>query len=84
MSLNAALTRTIDWFIPAERLDDREMRTRARMFLLSHLFGPIISYVIPVYLLWADPGSARTLVVLGRLDRRLLDLPLSCQIHEAL
>ena len=65
MSFSVTLTRTIDWFIPTERLNDREMRTRARMFLLSHLFGPIISYVIPTYLLWADPGSARTLAVLA-------------------
>ncbi len=65
MSFNAALTRTIDWFIPAELLNDREMRARARMFLLSHMFGPILGNVIPAYLLWADPGSARTLAVLG-------------------
>jgi len=65
MSFNATLTRTIDWFIPAELLNDREMRARARMFLLSHMFGPILGNVIPAYLLWSDPGSARTLAVLG-------------------
>ncbi len=65
MQFNARLTRTIDWFIPAALLNDREMRTRARMFLLSHMFGPILSNYIPAYLLWIDPGSARTLAVLG-------------------
>ena len=65
MQFNARLTRTIDWFIPAELLNDREMRTRARMFLLSHMFGPILSNYIPAYLLWIDPGSAGRLAVLG-------------------
>ncbi len=65
MSFNASLTRTIDWFIPAKFLNDREMRARARMFLFSHMFGPILGNVIPAYLLWIDPGSARTLAVLG-------------------
>ena len=65
MSFDATLTRTIDWFIPAELLNGREMRTRARMFLFSHMFGPLLGNVIPAYLLWADPGSARTLAVLG-------------------
>ena len=65
MSFGTAFTRTIDWFIPAELLADREMRTRARMFLFSHMFGPILGNVIPAYLLWADPKDARTLLVLG-------------------
>ena len=82
MSFNATLTRTIDWFIPAERLNDREMRTRARMFLLE-------PYVRPDHRLrhsglpavggprfGADPGRAR------RLHRRLLDFPFLRQIHR--
>jgi signal transduction histidine kinase len=65
MSFNLKLTRTIDWFIPSDLLADREMRTRARMFLFSHMFGPILGNVIPGYLLWIDPTSARTLAVLA-------------------
>jgi signal transduction histidine kinase len=65
MSLNATLSRAIDWFIPAEFLADRERRTRARMFLFSHMFGPILGNVIPGYLLWADPASTRKLAVLA-------------------
>ncbi len=65
MSFNAALTPITDWFIPGELLADREMRTRARMFLISHMFGPILGNVIPAYLLWIDPKDAGKLVILA-------------------
>ncbi len=65
MSFNAALTPIIDWFIPSDLLADREMCTRARMFLFSHMFGPILGNVIPAYLLWVDPKDARTLSILA-------------------
>jgi len=65
MKFKLNLTPTIDWFIPDDLLADREMRTRARMFLFSHMFGPILGNVIPGYLLWADPRSFSTLSVLG-------------------
>ena len=50
MSLAAALDRMIDWFIPAEFAHEREKRQRARMFLISHFFGPVIGNSIPGYL----------------------------------
>jgi signal transduction histidine kinase len=62
---SASLHAIIDWFIPEELLADREMRARARMFLISHMFGPILGNVIPAYLLWIDPKSAGTLAVLA-------------------
>ncbi len=65
MPFNANVTRTIDWFIPTELLQNREMRTRARMFLFSHMFGPILGNSIPAFLLWVDPASWRSLVVLA-------------------
>jgi signal transduction histidine kinase len=65
MLFNITSTAITDWFIPADLLADREMRTRARMFLISHLFGPILGNVIPGYLLWLDPKSAGTLAVLA-------------------
>lgn len=65
MSFNATLTPITDWFIPSDLLADREMRTRARMFLISHMFGPILGNVIPAYLLWVDPKDAVKLVILA-------------------
>ena len=47
MSFITSADRLIDRFIPADLLADREMRTRARMFLISHMFGPILGNVIP-------------------------------------
>lgn len=65
MPFNASLTLTLDRFIPGELLMDREMRTRARTFMISHAFGPILGNVIPAYLLWADPKDAVKLLILA-------------------
>ncbi len=59
------IDRLIDWFIPAELLAERELRLRARMFLLSHLFGPFLGNIIPGYLYFIDPGSGHLLFVLA-------------------
>ena len=53
----AALNDLVDWFIPAEIAGDREMRKQARMFLISHLFGPFLGNVVPlalflVFVIW--------------------------------
>jgi signal transduction histidine kinase len=52
------LNRLVDWFIPAELAADREARKQARMFLISHLFGPFMGNVVPgaLYLLDPTPG----------------------------
>ena len=41
------------------------MRTRARMFLISHLFGPILGNVIPAYLYLLEPHPGATLLILA-------------------
>jgi signal transduction histidine kinase len=65
MSFIDSADRIVDWFIPADLLAEREMRTRARMFLISHLFGPILGNVIPAYLFWLDPHPGATLAILA-------------------
>jgi signal transduction histidine kinase len=65
MSFGADVTRFIDGFIPEDMLGDREARTRARMFMLSHTFGPILGGVIPIYLLFIDPTGRWKLVLLA-------------------
>jgi signal transduction histidine kinase len=65
MSFIEAADRIVDWFIPAHLLAEREMRTRARMFLISHLFGPILGNVIPAYLYWLEPHPGGTLFILA-------------------
>ncbi len=65
MSDGGVFNKISDWFIPDDLLAEREMRTRARMFLVSHMFGPILGNVIPLYLFWIDRKSAGTLAVLA-------------------
>ena len=65
MSDNGKLNKIIDWFIPGTLLADREMRTRARMFLVSHMFGPILGNVIPAFLWWDGTGPTAPLGVLA-------------------
>jgi signal transduction histidine kinase len=46
-----ALDRFLDWFIPADIAAQREQRHCARMFLVSHVFGPVLGNILPLYLL---------------------------------
>ncbi len=40
----------LDYFIPAEMQVNAESHRRARMFMLSHVFGPILGNSIPLYM----------------------------------
>jgi signal transduction histidine kinase len=40
----------LDYFIPAEMRVNAESHRRARMFMLSHAFGPILGSSIPLYM----------------------------------
>jgi signal transduction histidine kinase len=67
MSTNATLgklTTAVDWFIPARIGADREMRKQARMFLYSHLFGPIIGNTVPLALYLFNPTPGYDIAVL--------------------
>jgi signal transduction histidine kinase len=65
MSHDEKLHRLIDWFIPEKLLADREMRVRARMFIFSHMFGPIIGNIIPALLWLNNAGPEGNLSVLA-------------------
>jgi signal transduction histidine kinase len=43
----------LDYFIPSTIRAEPETHRRARMFMLSHVFGPFLGNVIPLYLFWA-------------------------------
>ena len=45
----------LDWFIPAQLREDSGTLQRARMFLISHLFGPFLGHTITVYLYLLSP-----------------------------
>ena len=55
----------LDWFIPAGVKENSELLQRARMFLISHLFGPFLGHTITVYLYIIDPAPNYALWVLA-------------------
>jgi signal transduction histidine kinase len=59
------LNRLVDWFIPAELAAERETRKQARMFLISHLFGPFMGNVVPGALYLLDPTPGYDVAVLA-------------------
>lgn len=44
----------LDYFIPKPMLVDAEQHRRARMFMLSHAFGPVLGNSLPAYLFVMD------------------------------
>jgi signal transduction histidine kinase/ActR/RegA family two-component response regulator len=55
-----AFDQLLDWFTPGTMRIDAEARRRARMFLISHLFGPCLGLFImaSLYALDPEPGPA--------------------------
>ena len=55
MAILTFLQGMMNWFIPAHLSGDLHTRKRVQMFIISHIFGPIIATPIPVFLWFADP-----------------------------
>ena len=55
----------LDWFIPPALKAERDQLRRARIFLVSHFFGPFLGHTITVYLYWIDPHPGYGLWVLA-------------------
>ena len=55
----------IDGFIPPALAADRDRRQQARMFLISHIFGPFIGNSVPLAILSVDPTPDMTAFVLA-------------------
>ncbi|THD81321.1 MAG: hypothetical protein E7812_04795 [Phenylobacterium sp.] len=62
---SSVLDRFIDWFIPAELAAQREKRQLARMFLVSHLLGPILGNVVPGALFFLEPHPGLPMAILA-------------------
>jgi signal transduction histidine kinase/CheY-like chemotaxis protein len=45
----------LDWFIPPGLKAEREQHQRARIFLVSHLFGPFLGHTMTLYVYAIDP-----------------------------
>jgi signal transduction histidine kinase len=55
----------IDYFVPPSMANDREMSNRARMFLISHLLGPILGNTALAALYIFDPTPQWNLAVIA-------------------
>jgi signal transduction histidine kinase len=55
MLIWSRLIRFIDWFIPAEAKLERSERGLAQNFVFTHLFGPLLSQSISLFLYLSDP-----------------------------
>jgi signal transduction histidine kinase/CheY-like chemotaxis protein len=60
-----ALDSVIEWFMPARFRGDVLSERRIRMFLISHIFGPVISHPITVFLMIFDPQPWPHVPILG-------------------
>ena len=75
MELMRRLDQVTDWFTPEGVRDDPHAKKRVRMFLISHLFGPLLGAPIPLFLYVYDPQPVAACPHARRLDRRLLAVP---------
>jgi signal transduction histidine kinase/CheY-like chemotaxis protein len=63
--LQSMLDYLIDMFMPDRFRGDVLKERRVRMFLISHIFGPIIAHPIPLFLMWFDPSPWPHVPILG-------------------
>ncbi len=55
MDIPSGFQAFVNWFIPVHMASDLHTRKRVQMFIISHIFGPIIASPIPLFLWFADP-----------------------------
>ncbi len=59
------LNNFIDRFIPANMVNDVDKRKQARIFLYSHVFGPLIGNTVPLALYYFDPKPGPQITILA-------------------
>src|ERR1700753_2313349 len=65
MQMIAALDRLVNYFIPPKIMADRQARTRAHVFLISHILGPFIGSVVPGTIFFLDPNPDYQVAILA-------------------
>ncbi len=65
MSLLQRMDALIRWFTPEGYQGDLHREKRVRMFLISHLFGPLLGHPITVFLFLNDPNPWPHVHILG-------------------
>ncbi|MVA98044.1 response regulator [Nitratireductor sp. CAU 1489] len=56
MEILRRLDALLEWLTPPQYRNDLHVQKRVRMFLISHMFGPILGAPIPAFLYIADPS----------------------------
>ncbi|MCJ2009594.1 sensor histidine kinase [Methylobacterium sp. J-092] len=56
LGMGTALNGYVDWFLPEAAFADRSQRGVARHFVLTHLFGPLMSQSMCIFLYLTDPS----------------------------
>ena len=57
--------RLVAWFTPPQMAQDLHTRKRGQLFVVSHLFGPLIATPIPLVLAFADPQPMPHVLILA-------------------
>ncbi len=65
MAFLTFLQRVMNWFVPEHLSGDLHTRKRVQMFIISHVFGPIIATPIPLFLWFADPQPSPQVPILA-------------------
>ena len=64
-SLQMSLDSIVNWFVPDSILKDADRTKNVRMFLISHLMGPLLGHPITIFLLLQDPNPWPHVYILG-------------------
>ena len=64
-ALTARISTVVDWFIHPSLMSDRDRVNQARVFLISHLFGPFLGSAVPIALYLLDPTPGFEVAVLA-------------------
>jgi signal transduction histidine kinase len=73
----------LDWFMPPALGTSRDMQQPARMFLISHIFGPFLGHTITIYLYLLDPRPDYGLWVLAASITAFWAFPLALKLTGA-
>ena len=72
----SAITNFADRFIPPSIAADDETKNQARVFLISHLFGPFIGNTVPLALYFIDPTPGYEILILAASITGFLAFPI--------
>lgn len=72
--------RSIDWFVPPAMRADPDLRRRARLFVIGHLFGTPVSGVLVAYIRAADPSAGARIWLLAGAVVAFLLYPLALRL----